>query len=121
MLVMGAAGCSSPPLPAEEILKTFETGAYRADVLVALPVGPDIALGVDHQVVGHPRDLYLTDGGYTEVIWIRSITEVPVEALDRKDVNPVIFREDRLDGWGWRHFDQRRAAWGLQNRLEPAP
>ena len=118
LLAFLVVGCSSPPGPAHDILKAFETDAFRADVLVALPVGPDLALGQDDQVIGHPRDLYLFEGAWIEVIWLREIAEVPVEVLDRRDVNPVIFREDRLDGWGWRHFDRRKAEWGIQDRLE---
>jgi hypothetical protein len=31
----------------------------------------------------------------------------------RQSVNPVIFLDGGLDGWGWEHFDERAALWGI--------
>jgi len=120
LIALAATAACSAPLPGEEILKTFEEGAFRPDVLVALPVGQDGSLG-DQQVVGYRRDQYLIDGAFVEVVWIRPRGEAPFEALTRKEVNPVVFRDDRLDGWGWKHFDRRHKDWGLRDRLIPEP
>jgi hypothetical protein len=120
VLALGASACDAPtPPPGQDVLMGFATGAPRPDVLVALPVGPGIG-DADRMVVGYERDRYMIAGQGVEVIWVRRATDAALADLDRADVNPVVFREDQLDGWGWDHFDRRAAEWGLRDRLVAA-
>lgn len=99
-------------------MEALEEGAPRPDVLVALPVGPRIG-EESRMVVGYERDRYRIDGSGVEVLWVRRGGEGALHELDRNDVNPVIFRDDHLDGWGWSHFERRAEAWGLRDRTRP--
>jgi hypothetical protein len=113
-----ATGCErGPELPGSEILEGMETGTPRPEVLVALPVGPGVG-EAGRLVVGYERDRYRIDGSGVEVLWVRRGSEGPLTALDPADVNPVIFRDDHLDGWGWSHFRARSEAWGLRDRTQ---
>jgi hypothetical protein len=114
------AGCADtpPPPPAIEVLEGFAADAPRPEVLVALPVGPAVDDST-RLVAGYLRDRYLMGGVGVEVIWVRRGGSEPLASLERHDVNPVIFRDDRLDGWGWEHFDRRAAEWELRDRLVP--
>ena len=120
-LALGAlvvlAGCDgTPPPPGAEVLETMASGTPRPDVLVALPVGPGVGDST-RLVAGYLRDRYMIEGEGVEVLWVRRTTSEPLEELGRRDVNPVLFRNDHLDGWGWDHFDRRAEAWGLRDRL----
>ncbi|CAN5688217.1 hypothetical protein BH23GEM11_BH23GEM11_13830 [soil metagenome] len=114
------AGCGvTPPPPASEVLEALPTGAPRGDVLVALPVGPRIG-DADRLIVGYERDRYLVEGQTVEVLWVRRGSDGPLVDLPRHDVNPVIFHDEHLDGWGWDHFERRAGEWSLRDRLIPA-
>jgi hypothetical protein len=121
LAVLILAGCGeTPPPPAHEILETLPEGTPRADVLVALPVGPRIG-DQERLIVGYERDRYLVEGQPVEVIWVRRGAEGQLVDLPRHDVNPVIFHDDHLDGWGWEHFERRAGEWSLRDRLNPPP
>jgi len=48
-----------------------------------------------------------------EVVWAHDpALGFPDEDL-RSLVTPIVFVDDRLDGWGWRHFDRSREEWGI--------
>ncbi len=118
LVAMVLGGCeAAPQLPAQEILEEMEAGAPRPDVLVALPVGPRVG-DENRMVVGYERDRYRVDGQGVEVLWVRRGAEGALHELDRNDVNPIIFRDDHLDGWGWTHFQSRAEAWGLRDRMQ---
>ena len=54
-----------------------------------------------------------------EVLWLEPIGGVAAAAEVRESVNPVIFREGGLDGWGWDHFDERAEVWGIPSFTPP--
>lgn len=119
-LALAIAACDTGPTPpAAEVLDTFETGAPRPEVLVALPVGPGIG-DENRLVVGYERDRYRIEGVGVEVLWVRRAgLDGELHDLGRENLSPVVFRDDHLDGWGWRHFDRRRDDWGLADRSLP--
>jgi len=118
--VLLLAGCGeTPPPPASDVLETLPAGTPRADGLVALPVGPRVG-DADRLIVGYERDRYLVEGQAVEVLWVRRGAEGQLVDLRRHDVNPVIFHDEHLDGWGWDHFERRAVEWSLRDRLVPA-
>ncbi len=118
LLLLLAAGCGpqGPSLPGADALGPLEAGTPKSEVLNALPYGPLEVTEGDRRVSwGHRRSTYLHAGDAIEVLWVTAPEGAEPEA-SRSTVNPVIFRNDLLDGWGWDHFETRRAEFGL-----PAP
>jgi hypothetical protein len=125
LLLVGLAGCGeTPPLPGEEVLAEMEVGYGKQAVLNSIPEGPgvDQASNMEH---GYRVDRYFTGGRSVEVLWLRPESGESLVELGRTQVNPVIFVDQALDGWGWSHFDQRQADWDIADRTvaeeEPEP
>ena len=103
--------CSGPPLPGAAELEPLSPRTVQSEVLAALPTGqrPE-GEGV---LNGHRLDRYFVDGGWVEVLWVEAVGGVEGVSEVRQSVNPVIFRDGGLDGWGWEHFDERATVWGI--------
>jgi hypothetical protein len=113
LLLAAACGPGEPSLPGSEALRALEPGTPKAEVLNALPYGPLEVTEGDRRVSwGHRRSMYLQAGESIEVLWVTA-PEGPEPEASRSTVNPVMFRNDLLDGWGWEHFEARRAELGL--------
>lgn len=114
LLAMMLAGCGEPPvpLPWAETLAEVVPSTPKAEVLQLLPPGRR-APG-ERVVHGYGADRYFTDGSWIEVLWLEPPGGSPGDADPRITLNPVIFRDEALDGWGWDHFDRRAAAWGIR-------
>ena len=87
--------------------------------MAALPEGgiapgaPECELVV---IRGYWRGRYLIEGRMVEVVWAHDpMLGFPDEDL-RSLVTPIVFVDDRLDGWGWRHFNRSREEWGIPER-----
>lgn len=114
-----AAGCAETALPAAEHLEPFTEGATQEEVLAALPDGGILATSSieEPQIVdGYWMDRYFIEGGYVEVLWVHDTASGYPSAEFRQNLNPVIFRDGILDGWGWEHFDARREEWSISER-----
>ena len=116
-------GCGDPPLPGAEALEELSVRTARSEVLNALHQGPREPS--DGVLEGHRLDRYFVDGGWAEVLWLEPPEGVEMGADPRTSLNPVIFWYEGLDGWGWDHFDERAAEWGLRvpeaSQPEPEP
>ena len=111
VLLIGALwGCGGPPLPGEAELELLSSRTVQSEVLNALARG-DRPVG-EGVLNGHQLDRYFVDAGWVEVLWLEP-GGVVAAAEVRGSVNPVIFLEGGLDGWGWDHFDERAGAWGI--------
>ncbi len=121
--VFATASCT-PDLPGSEALGALEAGAPRAEVLSVLPPGGIIASRVGDEALlanGYWRDQYFIEGRVVEVLWVHDPTRgFPAEDW-RTRLNPVIFVDERLDGWGWRYFDRRREEWGIREGPSNVP
>ena len=113
------SACSGPPLPGSAELEQISVRTMQAEVISALPSGPrEPGNGV---LKGHRLERYFVGGGWVEVLWMESSSGVQMGADPRRSMNPVIFRDEILDGWGWDHFDLRSAEWGIQVPEIPGP
>jgi hypothetical protein len=118
---MVLAGCDQ--LPGTEVLQTVEPGTPKADVLALFPHGgiiPSDPMDESQILQGYWFERYFVAGGTVEVVWIYDVEAGYPEEDFRSSLNPVIFREELLDGWGWEHFDLRREEWMLMER-RPMP
>ena len=113
------AACSAPPLPGSTELEQISIRTVQTEVLSALPSGSREP--GDRVLKGHQLDRYFVDGGWVEVLWVEPRDGVRVGGDLRRSVNPVIFRDEILDGWGWDHFDLRSQEWGIQVPEMPVP
>ncbi|MSR22588.1 MAG: hypothetical protein EXR92_03440 [Gemmatimonadetes bacterium] len=118
LVVLSVASCT-PDLPGSAALSKLEIGAFRANVMDLLPPGGMVAppdrspfLVLD----GYWRDQYLIEGKSVEVVWVHDPAQGFPSGDLRIGVNPVVFVDDRLDGWGWEYFDGRREEWKLMDR-----
>jgi len=123
MMLLGGlllAGCEGAVvLPAEEILAEVEEGATRSEVLALLPDGglePDGPEQAATIVQGYHADRYFFDGIFVEVLWVHDVSAGYPRDEFRSFLNPVIFRDQVLDGWGWSHFEMRSEEWGIAER-----
>ena len=119
ILLLALTGCGeSPPLPGEEVLAEMEAGYGKQAVMNSLPEGPgtDQASNMEH---GYRVDRYFTGGQSVEVLWLRPQSGGTLVELGRDEVNPVVFVDQTLDGWGWDHFDMRMDDWSLTDRTAP--
>lgn len=114
------AGCGDGPLPGSEVLEEVEPGTPQAEVLALLPAGPGVDEG-QRMERGYKEDRFFTDGTNVHVVWMRDGSSDPLVDLPRSRVNPIVFRDGVLDGWGWDHFDDRAEGWGLPDRTQPEP
>ncbi len=64
-------------------------------------------------VGGYHRGRYLIEGSNVEIVWIHRQGSGGAFQDPRIDLNPLIFRDRVLDGWGWSHFDSRSEHWDL--------
>lgn len=113
-LTMTAACGGDRTLPGAAVLGELEPGAPRSEVLEALPPGALAEGAAGPQASGYAVERYFVDGSAIEVVWVTDPAGEPEGANPRSSRNPVIFRDDVLDGWGWAHFDRRVADWGLR-------
>ena len=111
LLSLSACGDRSPPPPGGEELAGLEPGAEFEMVMSLLPPGEVSDAG---NVSGYRRMRYLIEGASVEVVWIHRQGSGGDFQDPRIDLNPLIFKDRALDGWGWAHFDRRSAEWGLQ-------
>ena len=117
LLVLGLVACGDapPPVPGEDALAEVEEGMSMTEVMDRLPQGD---LSDEGTVQGYQRHRYFVDGQNIEVVWLHVPGSGGQFADARSELNPVIFVGGVLDGWGWRHFDQRSGEWALP---EPEP
>ncbi len=111
------AGCGDRG-PGVEVLRDFETGAPRDEVVAALPEGP---LSTSPHpgwsaVKGYRSDAFLVDGRSWEVLYFTDGGFTPADSLDGSRQTPVVFENDALHGWGWTHLVRLNRELGL-----PAP
>ncbi len=112
MVVSALPACSSdPPLPGATELEAISVRTLQSEVLRSLPSGPRGPGG--NVVKGHRMDRMFVEGGWVEVLWLEAPESVEAGADPRLSLNPVIFRDEGLDGWGWDHFDERASQWGI--------
>ncbi|MEX1256183.1 MAG: hypothetical protein WEG36_01070 [Gemmatimonadota bacterium] len=117
LAILLLAGCEQPP--GAEILETFEPGAPKAEVLARIPHGGVVAsdpMEAPLILQGYWFEQYFVDGGIVEVMWLHDVERGYPEEEFRRNLNPVIFRDEVLDGWGWSHFDRRQADWRIIER-----
>lgn len=98
---------------------TLDVGTPKDEVMAALPEG-GIAPGDPERelvvILGYWRGRYLIEGRMVEVVWAHDpMLGFPDEDL-RSLVTPIVFVDDRLDGWGWRHFNRSREELGIPER-----
>jgi hypothetical protein len=120
VLLFTLAGCGE--LPGTELLGTLEVGTPKAEILALLPEGgivPANEMEAPQLLQGYWHERYFVEGQTIEVLWLHDVENGYPEDEFRRNLNPVIFRDDLLDGWGWEHFDLRREEWLLVER-EPA-
>ena len=118
LLVAAGCGSGSQALPGEAELEGLPADPEKTTVLEALPFGPLEGEGRS-LLWGYRRSTYLVDGSTVEVLWVGPAAGAAPAAPVRGTYNPVMFRNDQLDGWGWTHFDERREAWGLPDPDAP--
>lgn len=118
-MVVAGCGEAPAPLPGDETLAEIVPGTSKVDVLRLLPLGGR-APG-DRVSHGYRADRYFTDGSWIEVLWLEPLAGVPDDADPRITLNPVVFRDEALDGWGWDHFDRRAAQWGIRTPEQELP
>jgi hypothetical protein len=118
LLLLSLSACvdRTPPLPGSEELTGLEPGADFEVVMALLPSGNG---GEEGNTPGYRRMRYLIEGASVEVVWIHAQGSGGRFLDPRTDLNPLIFKDRALDGWGWSHFDRRSAEWGL--RIPDAP
>jgi len=112
-LLLALTACADPAPPGQDVLAEMEPGTPQAEVMAQLPDG-GLEETADRRVShGYHLQRYFAGGGTVEVVWIhREGSDGQVEDI-RTDLNPVIFRDEALDGWGWAHFDARSEEWSL--------
>lgn len=123
LLLVGVSGCGEdppPPLPGEEIFATMQ-GALPLDfVMEQFPDGGVVRpadMAESSVIHGYWVDQYLVDGQIVDIVWIHDPALGYPESGDlRTQVNPVIFRNQQMDGWGWEHLDQRTEEWDIVDR-----
>jgi hypothetical protein len=117
LLVLVAAGCggdgAEATLPHQGILAQLGEGYTLDDVMAQLPEG-ELSQGDAPRVVhGYRAGRYLAGGANIQVVWLHAQGTGGEFTDPRTELNPVIFRNDLIDGWGWEHFDMRAEEWGL--------
>jgi hypothetical protein len=101
-------------------LKSLEAGMSKQDVLAAMGVGPLTAARSDTMRVvnGFRRSSYFLNGAMYEVIYSRDLPGDVSEPLLQANETPVVFKEGKLVGWGWRFYvDEAMAKYGLPTPL----
>lgn len=125
LALVALPACADPPAPpGQEALAEMETGWTRADVMDRLPEGDLAEDDAPRVLEGYALERYFTDGANVEVVWLHRPGSGGEVTDARTDLNPVVFREGLLDGWGWEHFDRRAEEWGLRSpepATEPEP
>jgi hypothetical protein len=125
--MMALSGCAedTPPLPGEAVLQELEAGILQSEVMERFPDGglqaaPGAGGATQVYRQGYRVDRYLIEGETVEVVWLHE-TGADRDVEDaRRELNPVIFRGNLLDGWGWTHFDARAGDWGLTKPADPS-
>jgi hypothetical protein len=64
---------------------------------------------------GFRRSRYFVNGVSYDVIWYREVPAPVDSAIDVATVSPVLLRNDTVQGWGWKYFDQASAAINVPN------
>jgi hypothetical protein len=127
LLLVGTAGCGADEpeaisLPGDEVFVTM-SGALPLDfVMEQLPDGGITSSGdllEEALVHGYLVDRYLVDGAKIDIVWIHDpAVGFPKTGDLRTQVNPIIFRNEQMDGRGWEHLDMRAAEWNIVDRSQ---
>lgn len=129
LVVAALSGCGSDeveriPLPGDDVLATMSGTLPLAFVMEHLPAGgiaPSAEIPETGLVHGYLVDPYLHDGDRIQIVWLHDpAVEFPAVADFRTQVNPLVFVNDVLDGYGWEHLDTRTAEWSIIDRSKSA-
>ena len=124
LLILACEG-PAPLLPGAEVLEAIEPGILQSEVMERFPDGglqavPGAGGATQSYRRGYRVDRYLIEGETVEVVWLHE----PGAGRDiqdpRRELNPVIFRGNLLDGWSWTHFDARAEEWELTRPADPS-
>jgi hypothetical protein len=130
MLFVGACGGDSGPATvawgpenghgpwSEVLLGATAPGTSQDSVFVLIPEGSrewsrryEVEGGV---VLGYPMQMAINSaaGGMIQTYWLHD-AQAPYTGDPRSDLNPIVFVEGALVGWGWSYFDENAERLGL--------
>jgi len=96
-------------------LKSMREGMSRDSVMLVLGRGPLTATFSDTMRLeqGFRRSAYFIDGALVEVLYYREAPGSVSEGVVREMETPVLLKDGKLLGWGWRSYDSQRAGLGI--------
>lgn len=113
------AACGSDEVGAAKI-KKLEPGITLEEAAAQLGPGPLIASGSDTSRLynGYRRNRYLRDGVVYDVLYVRDAVGDVKDPLLQSQETPVVFREGKLIGGGWRFYvEEAMGKYGLPTPL----
>lgn len=142
VLFVGACGGDSGPATAawglengqgpwsEVLLGATAPGTSQDSVFVLIPEGDrewSRRYAVEGGIVlGYPMQMSINSaaGGMIQTYWLNH-AQAPYTGDPRSDLNPIVFVEGALVGWGWSYFDEYAERLGLMTPVRagelPAP
>jgi hypothetical protein len=104
-------------------LKGVEEGMSREAVLDVMGSGPLRAMYADTMRVerGFRRSEYIIGGATLTVLYYREAPGDVSEGVIRSVETPIVLRDGKALGWGWKFYDREREALGLPDITDQAP
>lgn len=117
------AGCGGSDELGAARLKSLRDGTPRDSVLMVMGRGPLTATSSDTMrlVQGFRRSAYVIDGAMVEVLFYRETPGIVTEGVVRETETPIIMKDGKTLGWGWRFFDAQRAGLGIPDESTLPP
>jgi hypothetical protein len=106
LLVASAVACGGSDEAGSDHLSGLKEGMTTAQALETMGTGPLAGTYSDTMRItrGFRRSRYLLNGVTFEVIYARDLPGDVKEPVLQARETPVVFRNDTLQGWGWKYY-----------------
>ncbi len=106
LLLVSAAACGGSDEAGSDQLKGLKEGMTTAQALETMGTGPLAGTYSDTMRITHGfrRSRYFMNGVTYEVVYARDLPGDVKEPVLQAKETPVVFRNDTLQGWGWKYY-----------------
>jgi hypothetical protein len=115
------AACSDNKDVGADLLDPVEEGTPKDSVLALIGNGPLTAVYADTARLekGFRHNAYIVDGKTYEVLFYRELQGNVAEPVQQAKETPIVFKDGKVLGWGWRYYVDAMESLKLPSPLAP--